>query len=186
MKRLIGILMLMGAAATVNASEELTYRNEIGLSLFLPPPVNFNVHYERPLTGEFALYGGVVYVPAAYAAEELLTAIWQAFSDDDDWALRRYGALEGGVKYYPLGGARRFFVQGDLTVNYSHFREKEPFADRTYVDYAPAALAGWRWLIRDRLALTLDGGAAYYRIRVGSVSLGLVFPRADFTIGAAF
>lgn len=174
---LLGLLAVVVLASGVPAGAT-DYKNEIDVGILSLFWGNFNARYERNLNGFISVAGGAGFSPNGYLFIE---------HDDVDWT---YFNVNGLVRFYPLGGFQRLYVQAEVNAEFHDLKDESTGETATMTWVTPAAVVGWRWVIAERATLTLGAGSGYASADadVGDTHLEVegIRPRFDFNLGYLF
>ena len=108
----------------------------------------------------------------------------------EDFSATGFGG-GGSLRFYPLASApKRAYGGLDIDIVHVSAKEEDTEEEGSATFFAIGAVIGWKWLIADALAISLDIGPMYYAgsLEVGESDVGLagLGPKADFYIGLAF
>jgi hypothetical protein len=172
---LIGVAAVLFTAAPAAAT---SYNNEVDIGILSLFWGNFNARYERNLNGYISLAVGGGFSPNGYLFIE---------DEGTDW---KYYNVNGLVRFYPLGGFQRLYVQAEVSGDFHHIEDESTGETATATVIVPAMLVGWRWVIAERATITLGAGSGYANldVNVGDAHIEAegVRPRFDFNLGFLF
>ncbi|UCH78359.1 MAG: DUF3575 domain-containing protein [Candidatus Coatesbacteria bacterium] len=174
---LLGFLavVVLASGAPAGATD---YNNEVDIGILSLFWGNFNARYERNLNGYISLAAGGGFAPNGYLFID---------HDDVDW---KYYNVNGLVRFYPLGGFQRLYVQAEVNAEFHDLKDESTGDTATATWITPAAVIGWRWVVAERATITLGAGSGYASadITVGDTHLDTegVRPRFDFNLGFLF